>query len=151
MLHPVQHSSWCTLHISQINRVTIYNLDILLSQFGTCLLFHDQFCFFLTCIQISQEAGKVLWYAHLLKNFPQFVWIHPVKGFSIVDVAEGDVFLQFSCFVYDPKDVGNLISGSLPFLKPAWTSGSSQFTYCWLAWRIFSITLLACEKSAIVQ
>ena len=52
------------------------------------------FCCFLTCIQISQEAGKVVWYSHLLKNFPQFVVIHTVKGFSIVNKAEIDVFLE---------------------------------------------------------
>ena len=63
-----------------------------------------------------------------------------------------DVFLEFSCFFHDPADVGNLISGSSTFLKPAWTSGSSLFTYCWsLAWRILSITFLACEMSAIVR
>ena len=66
--------------------------------------------FFLTWIQIFQEAGKVVWYSHLLKNFPQFVVIHTVKGFSIVNEAEVDVFLEFSCFLYDPADVGNLIS-----------------------------------------
>ena len=68
-------------------------------------------CCFLTCIQLSQEAGKVAWYSHLLKNFPQFVVIHTVKGFSVVNEAEVDVFLEFSCFFYDPEDVGNLISG----------------------------------------
>ena len=52
-------------------------------------------CYFLTCIQISQEAGKVFWYSHIFKNFPQFVVIHTVKGFSIVNEAEVDVFLQF--------------------------------------------------------
>ena len=68
-------------------------------------------CCFLTCIQISQEAGKVVWYSHLLKNFPQFVVIHTVKGFGIVSEAEVDVFLEFSCFFDDSTDVGNLISG----------------------------------------
>ena len=77
--------------------------------------------------------------------------IHTVKGFGIVNKAEIDVFLELSCFFDDPADVGNLISGSSAFSKLAWTSGSSQFTYCWsLAWRILSITLLACEMSAIV-
>ena len=56
-------------------------------------------------------------YSHLLKNFPQFVVIHTVKGFNIVDRAEVDVFLEFSCFFYDATDVGNLISSSLPFLN----------------------------------
>ena len=54
-------------------------------------------CRFLTSIQIFQEAGKVVWYSHLLKNFPQFVVIHIVKGFSVVNEAEVDVFLEFSC------------------------------------------------------
>ena len=71
--------------------MTIYSLDVLLFLFGTSLLFHVQFfltCCFLTCIQISQEAGKVVWYFHLSKNFPQFVVIHMVKGFGIVNKAE---------------------------------------------------------------
>ena len=64
-------------------------------------------CWFLTCIQVSQEAGKVVWYSHLFKNFPQLVVMHMVKGFSIVNEAEVDVFLEFPCFFYDPTDVGN--------------------------------------------
>ena len=74
-------------------------------------------CCFLTCIQISQEAGQVVWYSHLLKNFPQFIVIHTVKGFGIVNKAEIDVFLELSCFINDPADVGNLISGSSAFSK----------------------------------
>ena len=84
---------------------------------------------FLTCIQISQEAGQEVWYSHLLKNFPQFVVIHTVKDFGTVNEAKVDVFLKFSCFFYDPTDVGNLISRDqdfalqrqsekLPFLNP---------------------------------
>ena len=95
--------------------MTIYSLDILLSPFGTSLLFHVQFCFFLTCIQISQEAWKVVWYSHLLKSFPQFVVIYTVKGFGIIN--EVDVFLEFSCCFDDPLEVGNLISGSSAFSK----------------------------------
>ena len=68
-------------------------------------------------IQVSQEAGKVVWYSHLLKNFPQFVVIHTVKGFGIVNKAEVDVFLELSCFFDDPTDVGILISGSSAFSK----------------------------------
>ena len=64
-------------------------------------------CCFLTCIQVFQEAGKVVCYSYLFKNFPQFVVIYTVKGFSIVNEAEVDVFLEFSCFFYDPVDVGN--------------------------------------------
>ena len=66
-------------------------------------------------MQISQEAGQVVWYSHLFKNFPQFVVIHTVKGFGIVNKAEVGVFLGFSCFFCDPTDVGNLISGSSAF------------------------------------
>ena len=72
-------------------------------------------CCFLTCIQISQEAGEVVWYSHLFQNFPQFVVIHTTRGLSIVN--EADVFLEFSSFFYDPMDVGNLISGSSAFSK----------------------------------
>ena len=74
-------------------------------------------CCFLTCIQVSQEAGKVVWYSPLFKDFPQFVVIHIAKGFSVVNEAEVDVFLEFSCFFYDPADVDNLISGSSAFSK----------------------------------
>ena len=68
-------------------------------------------------IQISQEVGKVVWYSHLFKNFQQFVVIHTVKGFSVDTKAEIDIFLEFSCFFYDPVDVSNLISGSSAFSK----------------------------------
>ena len=75
----------------------------------------DSNCWFLTCIQISQETGKVVWYSHLLKNFPQFVVIYTEKGFGVINKA--DFLLEFSCFFYDPTDVGNLISGSSAFSK----------------------------------
>ena len=119
-------------------------------------------CCFLTCFQISQEAAKAVSYSHLFKDFPQFVVIHTVKGFGVVSKAKVDVFLEVPCFFYDPGDVGSLISGFSAFSKgrftygslntfPAWTFGSSRFTCCWsLAWRILSVTLLACEMSAIV-
>ena len=81
-----------------------------------CFMPHSNCCF-LTCTQISREAGKVVWYSHLLKNFPQFVVIHTVKSFSAVSEAEVHVFLEFSCFFYDPMDIGNLISGSSVFSK----------------------------------
>ena len=68
-------------------------------------------------IQVSQEAGKVVWYSHLLKNFPQFVVIHTVKGFGIVNKAEINVFLELSHFFNDPVDFSNLISGSSAFSK----------------------------------
>ena len=69
-------------------------------------------CCFLTCMHVSQETGKVVWYSHLFKTFPQFAVIHTVKGFSVVNKAEVDIFLEPSCFVYDPVNVDNLISGS---------------------------------------
>ena len=78
-------------------------------------------CCFLTCLQVSmtwtEEAGQVVWYSHLFKNFPQYIVIHTVKGFSIVSEAEVDAFLQFPCFFYDLRDVVNLISGSSAFSK----------------------------------
>ena len=80
--------------------------------------------------------------------------IHTVKGFGIgiVNKAEIDVFLELSCFFHDPADVGNLISGSSAFSKTSMNIWKFTVQYCWsLVWRILSITLLACEMSAIVQ
>ena len=71
----------------------------------------------LTCIQVSHEAVEMVWYSHLFKNFPKFVVIHTVKGFSTVNEAEIDVFLKFSWFFYDPKNAGNFTSGSSAFSK----------------------------------
>ena len=93
----------------------------------------------------------MVWYSHLFQNFPQFVVIHTVKGFDIVNKAEIDVFLELSCFFNDPTDVGNLISCSSAFSKSSLNIW--KFTVhilLKLAWRILSITLLACEMSAIV-
>ena len=93
----------------------------------------------------------MVWYSHLLKNFPQFVVIHTVKGFSIVNEAEIDVFLELSCFFDDPVDVGNLISGSSASSKPS--------LYIWKfsvhvllkpSLKDLSIILLAREMSAVV-
>ena len=81
-----------------------------------CSMSSSNSCF-LTCIQISQEADQVVWYSHLFQNFPQFVLIHIVKVFGIVNRAEVDVFLEFSCFFNDPMAIGNLISGSSAFSK----------------------------------
>ena len=112
-------------------------------------------CCFLTCIQVSQETGQVVWYSHLFQNFPQFIVIHTVKGCGIVNKAEIDVFLELSCFLDDPVDVGNLMSGSSAFSKTSlniWKISilRSRTVEAW-AWRILSITLLVCEMSAIVQ
>ena len=81
-----------------------------------CSMSSSNLCF-LTYIQISQETGQVVWYSHLFQNFPQFIVIHTVKGFGVVNKAEVDVFLELSCFFDDPVDVGNLISGSSAFSK----------------------------------
>ena len=78
-------------------------------------MFSSNYCFF-TCIQISQEAGHVVWYSHLFQNFPEFVVVHTVKAFGIVSKAV-DVFLELSCFFGDPVDVDNLISGYSAFSK----------------------------------
>ena len=82
-----------------------------------CCSISSSKCCFLTCTEISQEAGQVVWYSHVFQNFPEFVVIHTVKGLGIVNKAEVDVFLELSCFLNDPMDVGNLISGSSAFSK----------------------------------
>ena len=82
-----------------------------------CCSMSSSNCCFLTCIQVSQEAGQVVWYFHLFQNLPQFIVSHTVKGFGRVKKAEIDVFLELSCFFDDPVDVGNLISGSSAFSK----------------------------------
>ena len=102
--------------------------------------------------KISQEAGKVEWYSHLFQNFPQFIVIHTVKGFVIVNKAEVNVFWNSLAFSMIQEMLAIWALVPLPFPKPVWTSGSSWFIYCWsLAWRILSITLVVCEMSAIVQ
>ena len=120
-------------------------------------------CCLLTCMQISQEAGQVVWYSHLFKIFPQFVVIHTVKGFGIFNKAEVDVFVAFSCFFDDPVDVGNLISGSSAFsesnlniwkltvhilLKPGLENFYHYFASMWaecncaVVWTFFGIAFL---------
>ena len=87
--------------------------------------------------RFCQEAGQVVWYAHLFQNFPQFIVIHTVKNFGIVNKAEIGVFLELSfSMIQQMLAIWSLVP--LPFLKPAWTSGSSWFMYCWsLAWKNF--------------
>ena len=98
--------------------MTIYSLDVLLFLFGTSLLFHVPFELLFPDLHIVfLKAGQVVWYSHLFQNFPQFIVIHTVKGFGIVNKAEVDVFLERSCFFDDPRDVGSLISGSSAFSK----------------------------------
>ena len=118
-------------------------------------------CSFLICIKISQEAGKVVWYSHLFKSFP--VCCNPHKGFGVVNEAEINVFLELSCFFYDPTDVGNLISVSSAFsksslniwkfsvhklLKPCRENFEHYFANMWdkcncvLVWTFFGIAFL---------
>ena len=96
--------------------MTIYSLDVLNFELVRCSMSGSNCCF-LSCTQVSQEAGKVVWYSHLFKNFPQFVVIHTVKSFGIVSEAEVDISLELSCFFDDPTNAGNLISGSSAFSK----------------------------------
>ena len=98
--------------------MTIYSLMYNFSYLEpVCCSMSSSNCCFLTCIQVAQEAGQVVWNSHLFQNFPQFIVIHTVKGFGIVNKAEIDVFLEISYFFDDPLDVGNLISGSSAFSK----------------------------------
>ena len=110
-----------------------------------CCSMSSSNCCFLTCIQISQEAGQVVWYSHVFQNFPQFIVIHTVKGFGIVNKAEIDAFLELSCFLNDPADVGNLISGSSAFSKTSlniWMfTGILFYPFCL---RIFISLFLLC-------
>ena len=128
-----------------------------------CCFMSSSNCCFLTCIQVSQEADQVVWYSHPLKNFPQFVVIHTVKGFGVVNKPEVDVFLELSCFFDNPMDVGNLISGSSAFsksslniwkfmvhilLKPGLENFEHYFTSmgdecnCVVVWTFFGIAFL---------
>ena len=94
----------------------------------------------------------MVWYSHLFQNCPQFLVIHTVKGFGIVNKAEINVFLELSCFFDDPVDVGSLISGSSAISKTSlniWKFMVHMLLS--LAWRILSITFLTCEMSAMVR
>ena len=94
----------------------------------------------------------MVWYSHLFQNFPQFIVIHTVKGFGIVNKAEIDVFLELSCFFDDPGVVGNLISGSSAFSKSSlniWNLAVHVILRPGLEY--LSTTLLVCEMSAIMQ
>ena len=85
----------------------------------SCFMSCSNCCFLTYVIWVSQEVGKVAWYSHLFKNFPQFVVIHIVKGFSTVNEEEGDIFMEFSCFLHDPWNIVNLISDSSTSLNPS--------------------------------
>ena len=127
-----------------------------------CYSMSSSNCCFLTWIQISQEAGQMVSYFHLLKNFSQFIVIY-TKGFDVANKAEVDVFLELSCFFDDPTDVGYLISGSSAFsksslkifkfmvhvlLKPCLENFEHYFTSVWeecncaVVWAFFGIAFL---------
>ena len=147
-----------------MSRVTIYSLMYSFSYLEpVCCSMSNSNCCFLTCIQVSQEAGQVVWYSHLFQNFPQLIVIHTVKGFGIVNKAEIDIFLELSWFFHDPADVGNLISGSSAFsetslnvrkfpvhvlLKPGLENFEHYFTSMWVecncavVWAFFGIPFL---------
>ena len=129
-------------------------------------------CCFLTCIQISQGAGQVIWYSHLFQNCPQFIVTHTVKGFGVVNKAEIDAFMELSCFFHDPADVGNLMSGSSAFsksslnfrkfmvhvsLKPGLENFEHYFTGVWdecncvVVWAFFGIAFLWDWASLVAQ
>ena len=128
-----------------------------------CCCMSSSNCCFLTCIQVSQEAGQVVWFSHLLQNFPQFIVIHTVKGSGIVNKAKIDAFPELSCFFNDPANVGNLISGSSAFsktslniwkfmvhvlLNPGLENFEHYFTSVWdecncvVVWAFFGISFL---------
>ena len=143
--------------------MTIYSLMYYFSYLElVCCSMSSSNCCFLTC-RVSQEADQVVWYSHVFQNFAQFIVIHTVKGFGIVDKAEIDVFLELSSFFHDPADVGNLISGSSAFsktslsiwnftvhvsLKPGLENFEHYFTSMWdecncvVVWTFFGISFL---------
>ena len=128
-----------------------------------CCSMSSSNCWFLTCIQVSQEADQVVWYSHIFQNFTQFIVIHTVEGFHVVSKAEIVVFLELSWFFADPVDIGNLISGSSAFsktslniwkfsvhilLKPGLENFEHYFTSVWdecncvVVWAFFGIAFL---------
>ena len=128
-----------------------------------CCSMSSSNCCFLTCIQVSHNAGQVVWYSNFFQNLPQFVVIHTVKGFGIVNKAEKDDFLELACFFNDPTDAGNLIFGSFAFsktslniwkftvhvlLKPGLENFEHSFASVWVecncvvVWAFFGIAFL---------
>ena len=160
VLHTLQHFTWCILHIMlnmQCDNMLSWrtNFHILNQSIIPCLVLTVASwpAYRFLRKQVRWSGIPISWRIfHSLLWSPQFVVILTVKGFSVVNEADVDVSLEFSCFFWDPMDFVNLIWVSLSFLNAAYTSGSSWFTCCWsLSWRTLSITLLACEKSATVR
>ena len=164
MLLPAQCFSWCTLHISEISRVTIYSLDVLLFLFGTSLLFHVQFSLLLPDLHtgFSRVRSGGLLFPSLSAFSTVYCDSHSWR-LCVVNKAEIDVFLELSCFFDDPADIGNLISGSSAFsksslniwkfsvhilLKPGLENFEYYFTSVWdecncaVVWAFFLIAFL---------
>ena len=135
-----------------LSSVTIDSLDILLFLFGTSLLSHVHFQTLLPDLHTGFSRGRSGGLVFpSLSEFSTVYCDHTVKGFGIVNKAEVDDFWNLLAFSMIQRMLAIWSLVPLPFLKPAWTSGSSWFTYCWsLAWKTLSIILLACEMSAIV-
>ena len=153
LLHPAHDFAWCMYCAYKLNKQG----DNIQYSFPSlepvhCCISVSNSCF-LTCIHASQETSEMVWYSHLFKNLPQFVVMHTVKDFCISQWSRSSCFsgilLPFF-MIHRILAIWSLIP--LLILNPAWTSGNSWFTYCWsLAWRILSITLLACEMSTIMR
>ena len=133
--------------------MTIYSLTYSFPDFEpVCWSMYSSYNCFLICMQVFEEAGKVVWYPHPFKNFPQFVVIHTDKGFSIVNEQKSLIF--WNSFTISMIQWMLVIWTLVPlhFQNTDCISGISWFIYCWnLAWRILSITFLTCKRITIVQ
>ena len=115
LCHPAWHFSWYAQHTNQTGCQQTALLYSFLDLESISCSIQGSNCCFLICIQVSQETGKMVWYSNLFKSFPQFIMIHTVKGFGIVNKTEVDVCLEFPSFLYDPANVSNFICGSSAF------------------------------------
>ena len=123
------------------NRQLTYSFSYLES---VCYTMSSSNCCFLTWIQVTQEAGEVVWSSHLFQNFLQFIVIHTVEGFGVVNKAKIYIFMNSLAFSMIQWMLAIWSLVPLTFLNPASTSGSSRFTYCWsLAWRPVMLNSLA--------
>ena len=142
---PVQRFSWYTLHISSLSRVTIYSLEVLLFLFGTSLLFHAQFWPLLPDLHIGFSRGRSggLVFPSLSKFSTVYCDPHSQSLWHSQYIKNICFFWNSLAFSIIQRMLATWSLIPLPFLKSAWTSGSSRFTYCWsLAWRILSITFV---------
>ena len=151
MLHPTQHFTWHSLHINkQDDNIQLWCAPFLILNQSVVpcpvLTVASWAAYRFLRRQVRWSGIPICW------RIFHFVVIHTIKGFGIINKAEIDVFLKFSCFFYDPMDVDNLISGSSAFSKSSLNTWKFLVHVLWSqTWRILSIILLACEMSAIVQ